>query len=120
MNMTKLSQIFIAALVGVPTLSIAETASAAGSFSYPAGQVVYSYTSPSVSIFGAIQVGGDPSVSVSQNSTHNLAVIGQTGNTPTAKVTQTGSLNAVGITQVGKSTNALTIQFANMESVIGQ
>lgn len=120
MNMKKPHHIFVATLVGVLTLSIAERASAAGSFSYPAGQVVYSYTSPSVSIYGAIQVGGSPSASTTQNSTHNLAVIGQAGNTPTAKVTQTGSMNLAGITQLGRAPNALTVQFGNIESVIGQ
>lgn len=120
MTSKKLLRILIAMLAGVAVLSIATTASAGGSFSYPAGQVNYTYTSPSVSIYGSIQVGNNPSVDVSQNSSHNLAVIGQSGNTPTAKVTQMGSLNAASITQLGTSPNALTVQFANMESVIGR
>lgn len=120
MDKKKFHQIAIAAIAGILSLSTAKTASAAGSFFYPAGQVVYNYTSPSVSIYGAIQVGGSPSANVTQNSTHNLSVIGQTGNTPMAKVTQMGALNAIHITQVGQSTNALAIQFGHIESLIGQ
>lgn len=120
--MKKFGQILISALVGVSTLSIAQSASATGvgSFSYPSGQVIYSYTTPSVSIYGAVQVGNYPSVSVTQNSAHNLAVIGQVGISSKAKVTQAGSLNAAQVTQVGRYTNALTIQFGGVESIIGQ
>lgn len=120
--MKKLGQIFASALVGVSTLSIAQSASATGigSFSYPSGQVIYSYTTPSVSIYGAVQVGNYPSVTVTQNSAHNLAVIGQVGTSSKARVTQTGSMNSAQITQVGRYTNALTIQFGSIESIIGQ
>lgn len=120
MTTQKPPKILAAALLGLPMLFIAGTASAAGSFTFPAGQVNYTYTSPSVSIYGSVQVGNAPSASVSQNSTHNLAVIGQSGNAPTAKVTQTGVLNVAHITQIGTSTNALTIQFGNIESLLGQ
>lgn len=126
MNMKKLRRTSIAALIGVPTLmamqaaSTAQAAPGVGSYSYPAGQIIYTFNTPAVSIYGAVQVGDSPAANVYQDSTRNVAVIGQVGNTPNAKVTQVGSVNTASITQVGHWTNALTIQFGNMESVIGQ
>jgi hypothetical protein len=120
--MKKIGYVLIPALVGALTLFAVQTAPAAGigSFSYPAGQIVYNYVTPNVSMYGSVQVGGQPSASVTQNSTHNLAVVGQVGTRSTASITQSGSLNAAHITQVGPSTNALTVQFGNVESIIGQ
>lgn len=120
--MKKIGYILTPAIIGVFTLSMAQAASAAGagSFSYPAGQIVYNYVTPNISIYGNVQIGDHPSTNVTQNSTHNLAVVGQVGTVSRARITQTGSLNAAHVTQVGPWTNALTIQFGNVESIIGQ
>lgn len=121
----KLRHTSIAALVGVPTLmtmqlaSTAQAASGVGSYSYPAGQIIYTFTTPAVSIYGAVQVGDSPAANVNQNSARNIAVVGQVGNTPSAKVRQIGYMNYARVTQVGQWTNALTIQFGNVESLIG-
>jgi hypothetical protein len=114
--MRKLGYIGVFTLLGIATT--AGSASAAGSFSYPAGQVVYNFTTPSVSIYGAVQIGEKPVSSVTQNSTNNIAVVGQVGTQPTTTITQAGHLNAAHVTQVGPSSNALTIQFGNIESLL--
>ncbi|MGA3304099.1 MAG: hypothetical protein ABSC72_12535 [Methylovirgula sp.] len=125
MIMRRLRQVSIAAIVGVPTLtamqaaSTAQAGSIAGSYSLPPGEIIYTYVTPEVSIYGAVEVGGHPSANVTQSSAHNYAVIGQVGISPSAKVKQIGSVNLANITQIGHWTNALTIQFGNMESVIG-
>ncbi len=125
MIMKRLRQVSIAAIVGVPVFtamqaaSTAQAGSIAGSYSLPAGQIIYTYVSPQVSIYGAVEVGGQPSANVVQNSVRNYAVIGQVGISPKAKVTQIGSVNYARITQVGQYTNALTIQFGNAESLLG-
>jgi hypothetical protein len=116
--MKKLGKITAFVLVEIAAVSAAGAASAAGSFSFPEGQVIYNFTSPTVSVYGAIQIGGAPAASVSQSSVNNIAVVGQVGNTPTTKVVQTGTLNAAHVTQIGQSTNALTIQFGNIESLL--
>lgn len=108
--MKSTGKIFAAAFCGAMAATV-QAASAAGAFS-PPGQVVYSYTTPAASIYGAIQVGGAPSSKVTQASAANLAVIGQVGMTPTASIKQTGQFNALTLTQVGTvSASALTIQF---------
>jgi hypothetical protein len=110
------ASLLIAALSGVMTFSAVDASSAAGGFSYASGQVQYSYTSPGVSVYGDIQIGGSPSTTVTQKSGANIAVVGQMGTTPYAKVTQTGKLNGALVTQVG---NAGSLSFGNYESLIG-
>jgi hypothetical protein len=117
-RMKKLRQISAFVLVEIAAMSAAGAASAAGSFAFPEGQVVYNFTSPTVSVYGAIQVGGTPTTNVSQSSINNIAVVGQVGTTPTTKIVQTGTLNVTHVTQIGQSTNALTIQFGNIESLL--
>lgn len=125
MIIKRLRQLSIAAVVGVPTLaamqfaSTAQAGSIAGSYSLPPGEVIYTYVTPQVSIYGAVEVGGAPTDNVVQNSVHNYAVIGQVGISPKLKVMQTGSVNLIHVTQIGQFTNALTIQFGNMESLLG-
>jgi hypothetical protein len=116
--MKKLGYIGVFTLVGIAAISTAGSASAAGSFSYPAGQVVYNFTSPGVSIYGAVQIGGAPVSNVTQGSTNNIAVVGQVGTTPTTTITQAGALNTAHVTQIGQTTNVLTIQFGNVESLL--
>jgi hypothetical protein len=116
--MKKLGHIGVFTLIGMAVISTAGSASAAGSFSYPAGQVVYNFTTASVSIYGAVQIGATPVTNVAQHSVNNIAVVGQVGNQPTTKVAQTGTLNAAHVTQMGQSSNALTIQFGNVESLL--
>lgn len=53
--MKKLGKISAFALIQVAAMSAAGAASAAGSFSFPSGQVIYNFNTPSVSIYGAIQ-----------------------------------------------------------------
>ncbi len=108
----------VVTLLGIAAISTAESAFAAGSFAYPAGQVIYNFTNPSVSIYGAVQIGEAPVSNVSQHSVNNIAVVGQVGNQPTAKIVQSGSLNAAHVTQIGHANNALTIQFGNTESLL--
>ncbi|MEJ0050951.1 MAG: hypothetical protein WDN02_07080 [Methylovirgula sp.] len=116
--MKKLGYIGVFTLLGIASISTAGSASAAGSFAYPAGQVVYNFTSPGVSIYGAVQIGGAPVSNVAQNSTHNVAAVGQVGNQPSTTITQTGTLNAAHVTQIGQRSNVLTIQFGNIESLL--
>ncbi len=116
--MKKLGYMGVFTLLGIAAVSTAGSASAAGSFAYPAGQVVYNFTSPSVSIYGAVQIGEAPISNVTQTSTNNIAVVGQVGTKPTTTIAQTGTLNAAHVTQVGQYTNALTIQFGNIESLL--
>lgn len=116
--MRKLGYIGVVTLLGIAAVSTAGSASAAGSFTYPAGQVVYNFTSPSVSIYGAVQIGEKPVSNVTQTSTNNIAVVGQVGTQPTTTIKQTGTLNVAHVTQVGPSSNALTIQFGNIESLL--
>lgn len=117
--MKKLGNISAFALIQIAAMSAAGAASAAGgSFSFPEGQVIYNFTSPTVSVYGAIQIGGTPTTNVSQNSVNNIAVVGQVGTSPTSKIVQTGTLNVAHVTQMGQTTNALTIQFGNMESLL--
>ena len=116
--MIKLGKISAFALIQVAAMSAAGAASAAGSFSFTSGPVIYNFNTPSVSIYGAIQIGGTPTTNVSQSSVNNIAVVGQVGTTPTTKLVQTGTLNVAHVTQVGQSNNALTIQFGNIESLL--
>ena len=58
--MKKVGHLGVFALIGIAVISTAGSASAAGSFSYPAGQVVYNFTTASVSIYGAVQIGATP------------------------------------------------------------
>ncbi|MEW6438452.1 MAG: hypothetical protein AB1508_14935 [Pseudomonadota bacterium] len=116
--MKKLGKISAFALVQIAAMSAAGAASAAGSFSFPSGQVIYNFNTPSVSIYGAIQIGGTPTTNVTQGSVNNIAVVGQVGTTPTTKIVQTGTLNVAHVTQIGHTNNALTIQFGNIESLL--
>ncbi len=110
------SMICLAALCGALGVATAGTASAGGAFSYPAGQVVYSYSTPSANVYGAIQVGGTPTTSVSQSSAANLAVIGQVGNKPSSTVIQSGKLNAATVSQTSTvNASALNIQFGSID-----
>ena len=116
--MKKVRYISAFTLLGIAAISTAGSASAAGSFAYPAGQVVYNFTTPSVSIYGAVQVGEKPVTNVTQESVNNVAVVGQVGTQPTTKIVQTGTLNAAHVTQIGQANNAMTIQFGNVESLL--
>ena len=116
--MGKLGQISAFVLAGIAATSAAGTASAAGSFSYPSGQVVYNFTTPALSIYGAVQIGGTPVTNVTQSSVNNIAVVGQVGTHTVSKITQTGVLNASHVVQVGQVKNALTLQFGNFETLL--
>lgn len=117
--MTKFRQISLAAFTCAAMLVGAQTAFAAGSFSYPGGQVNYTFTSPQLSVYAAVEIGQSPTTSVSQTSVRNVAFVSQVGTKATTTVTQTGSMNQAHVVQIGTVTRVLTIQFGNFPTIIG-
>ena len=117
--MRKLGYIGVVTLLGIAAVSTAGSASGCGSFylSSRAGRVQFSRPR-AFRFMGAVQIGEKPVSNVTQTSTNNIAVVGQVGTQPTTTIKQTGTLNVAHVTQVGPSSNALTIQFGNIESLL--
>ncbi len=114
----RIYQITFVALAGLLACSTAQSASAGNLAS---GTVTYSFSTPQVSFFASVQVGGNPSIGVVQNSTNNYVVIGQAGYEPTASVGQTGSKNAAVITQLSTAGPGVTEIFgSNQIAILGQ
>jgi hypothetical protein len=122
----RIHRITFAALLGLLAGSAAQSALAGGistSTFTPGvgGTLTYSYSTPQVSVFAAVQVGGSPSIGVVQASTNNYVTIGQAGNQPAAAIGQTGSKNVAVLTQLSTSGPGVTEIFgSNQVAILGQ
>lgn len=103
---------FFTAAAGLLALSATGPAFAAGagSYSYSPGQVSYNYSSPLLSAYGSLQIGGSPSANVTQTSANNAVIIGQYGAMPSISVHQSGQNN---------QSSVLQISFSNAQSLLG-
>ncbi len=115
----RIHRIIFAALFGVLACSTAQSA-LAGNY-LTSGTVSYSFSTPQVSFFASVQVGGSPQAAVVQASKNNYVVIGQAGYEPTASVGQTGSKNSAVITQLSTAGPGVTEIFgSNQIAILGQ
>ncbi|MGP8232802.1 MAG: hypothetical protein ACLQL2_09080 [Methylovirgula sp.] len=115
----RIYRITFAALAGLLACSTAQSA-LAGSY-LTSGTVSYSFSTPQVSLFASVQVGGNPQAAVVQESTNNYVVIGQAGYEPTASVGQSGSKNVAVITQLSTAGPGVTEIFgSNQIAILGQ
>ncbi len=122
----RIYRISFAALFGLLACSTAQSALAGGTFTNTftpgvGGSVAYSYSTPQVSIFASVQVGGFPTVAVVQASTNNYVAIGQAGYEPSASVGQTGSKNVAVVRQISTAGPGVTEVFgSNQIAILGQ
>jgi hypothetical protein len=122
----KIYPITFAALLGLLAGSTAQPALAGGVFTNSftpgvGGSVTYSYSTPQVSVFASVQVGGSPQIGVVQASTNNYVAIGQAGYEPAASIGQTGSKNVAVVTQLSTAGPGVTEIFgSNQIAILGQ
>lgn len=64
----------------------------------------------------ALAKGKGPSVSISQHSVVNAAVVAEVGNNSTASVTQSGSVNGAVVGQLGANATASVSQLGKINS----